>query len=59
MCIMNSLDIHATTKMYEPTLNRSSTVWHFEHSDVIKIRNEIIFDIYMGLSHTYADLSYV
>ena len=34
-----------------PALNRSSAIWHLKHSDAIKIRDGIIFDFYMGLSH--------
>ena len=44
----NSYTVHMS-----PTLSRSSTIRHFEHSDAIEIYNEIIFDFYTGLSHTY------
>ena len=36
---------------YEPPLNKSSAIWRFEGSDVIKIRDGIIFDFYSGLPH--------
>ena len=32
-----------------PTLNESSAIRRFEHSDVIEIRDGITFDFYMGL----------
>ena len=34
-----------------PTLNGSSVIQRFERSDVIKIRNGIILDFYVGLPH--------
>ena len=36
-----------------PALNGSSAIWHFKHSDAIKIRDGIIFDSYTGLAHMY------
>ena len=36
-----------------PALNRCSDIGCFKHSDAIKIRDRIIFNFYMGLSHTY------
>ena len=34
----------------DPALDGSLPVWHFKCGDAIEIRNEIIFDFYMGLS---------
>ena len=34
-----------------PTLNGSSAIRHFKHSNAIEIRNRITFDFYTGLSH--------
>ena len=34
-----------------PTLNGSSAIRRFKHSNVIKIRDGITFDFYMGLPH--------
>ena len=34
-----------------PALNGSSAIRRFKHSDVLEIRNGIIFDFYMGLPH--------
>ena len=34
-----------------PTLNGSSTLERFEGSNVIEIRNAIMFDFYLGLPH--------
>ena len=34
-----------------PALNGSSAIRRFKHSDVIEIRNGIIFDFYTGLPH--------
>ena len=39
-----------------PTLNGSSMIRHFEHSDAIEIHDGIIFDFYPGLSHIHAYL---
>ena len=39
-----------------PTLNESSAIRHFEHSDAIEIRNGIIFDFYTGLPHMFSDM---
>ena len=36
-----------------PTLNGSSAIRRFEHSDTIEIRDGITFDFYMGLPHVY------
>ena len=36
-----------------PALNGNSAIRHFKHSDAIEIRDGIIFDFYMGLSHMY------
>ena len=36
-----------------PTLNGSSAIRHFKHSDVIEIRDGIIFDFYTGLPHIH------
>ena len=38
-----------------PCLHGSSAIRHFELSDVIEIRNRIIFDLYMGLPHVLVD----
>ena len=38
-----------------PALNGSSAIWHFKHSDVMKIRNRII-DFYIGLPHIHTYL---
>ena len=35
----------------EPTLNGSSVLQRFEHSNVVEIRNRIVFDFYPGLPH--------
>ena len=40
---------------YEPPVNGSSAVWHFEHGEVIKICDETIFGFYMGLSHVVSE----
>ena len=37
-----------------PALNGSSVIRRFEHSDVIEICDEIIFDFYTGLSHMHS-----
>ena len=34
-----------------PTLNRSSALQHFERSNVVEIRNGMMFDFYTGLPH--------
>ena len=34
-----------------PTLNGSSALQHFKHSNAIEIRNGIMFDFYLGLPH--------
>ena len=34
-----------------PTLNRSSVIWRFKHSNTNEMCNGITFDIYMGLQH--------
>ena len=36
-----------------PTFNGSSALRHFEHGDVIEIRDGITFDFYTGLPHMY------
>ena len=38
-----------------PTLNRSSVIQRFIHSDAIEIHNGIIFDFYMRLPHLYVE----
>ena len=45
---MDSLDVHA---FMNPTLNGSPAIWHFEHGDVIEIRDGITCNFYLGLSH--------
>ena len=35
------------------TLNGSSDIQHFEHSDAIKIPNGILFNFYTALPHMY------
>ena len=42
---------HIYEERMNPALNRSSAIRHFKHSDVIEIRDGIIFDFYMGLPH--------
>ena len=34
-----------------PALNGSSVIWRFKHSNTIEIRDEITFEIYVGLPH--------
>ena len=34
-----------------PALNGGSAIWHFKHNEAIEIRDGIIFDFYMRLSH--------
>ena len=41
-----------------PTLNRSSAIWLFEHSDAIEIRDGINFDFYMGLPYLCKSLTH-
>ena len=36
-----------------PTLSGNSALWHVEVSDVLEIRDKIIFDFYPGLPHIY------
>ena len=36
-----------------PALTESSAIRRFERSDVIEIRNRIIFNFYTGLPHMY------
>ena len=43
---MNIYEVHTS-----PALNRSSVIRRFERSNVIEIRDRIIFDFYMGLPH--------
>ena len=43
---------HVYTACMSPTLNGSSALQHFECSNVIEIRNGIMFDFYPGLPHT-------
>ena len=38
-----------------PAPEGSSAIRHFEHSNAIKINNEIIFDFYVGLPHIVLD----
>ena len=40
--------------VYEPSLNRSSVAWCFEHGKAIKICNTIILDFYTRLSQMYS-----
>ena len=42
---------HIYIARISPTLNGSSVLEHFERSNVIKLRNGIMFDFYQGLSH--------
>ena len=51
-CFVDSLAIHASTK-HVWALPIADVQWYgtFKHSDVIEIRDGIIFDFYMGLSH--------
>ena len=39
-------------------LNESSVIWHFKHSDAIKICDGITFDFYTGLSVLFPDYQY-
>ena len=48
---MNTYHVH--TVQMSPTLNGSSALEHFEHSNAIEIRNEI----YPGLPHMYITVS--
>ena len=45
---------HIYTERMSPALNKSSALECFECSNVIKIRNGIVFDFYLGLPHMYA-----
>ena len=44
---------HVYTVRMSPALNGSSTLEHFEHSNVSEIRNGIMFDFYPGLPHVF------
>ena len=35
-----------------PAINGSSALQRFEHGNMVKIRNRIMFDFYLGLPHT-------
>ena len=37
-----------------PALNRSFALQRFERSNVVEIRNGIMFDFYPGLAHMYS-----
>ena len=36
-----------------PALNESSALQHIELGNAVKIRNEIMFDFYLGLPHMH------
>ena len=40
-----------------PTLNESTALQRFKRGNVVEIRNEIMFDFYLGLPHIYVPLS--
>ena len=42
MHFINIFNIHNSTKFMSPTLNRSSVILHFKHSDAIEICDGII-----------------
>ena len=42
---------HIYTACMSPTLNGSSVLERFEHSNAIKMHNGIMFDFYPGLPH--------
>ena len=48
ICFVNVVSNHDFT---QPALNRSSTLEHFEHSNVSKIRNRVMFDFYPVVPH--------
>ncbi len=52
---VNAAAIDTTAYRTSPTLNGSSMILHFEHSDAIKICNEIMFVFHPGLSHLPVD----
>ena len=41
-----------------PTLNESSAIWRYEHSDAIETRNRITFNFYTGLPHLCKSLTH-
>ena len=49
MWCVNVVSIHEFTQ--SPSLNGSSALEHFKHSNAIEIRNRILFDFYPGLPH--------
>ena len=49
MHCVNVVSIHKFTQ--SPSLNGSSVLEHFKRSNGIEIRNEIMFDFYLGLPH--------
>ena len=58
-CVVASIAAACTQVCLSPALNGSSEIQRFEHSDVIEIRDGIIFDFYMytGLPHLFSHLT--
>ena len=48
---------HVYTVHMSPAFNGSSVLQHFKRSNVIEIRDEIMFDFYPGLPHIWIVLS--
>ena len=46
---------HIYIARMSPTLNRSFALEQFEHSNVSKIRNRIMFGVHLGLPHMIYD----
>ena len=56
MRCVNMVSIHKFTQ--SPSLNGSSVLEHFNSSNAIEIRNEIMFDFYPGLPHMAYNTQY-